>query len=104
MLLGLASDKLIWLDPHETVPVGPTLMGWKAFSEPAATRSTVPIGDGDKVRLPARLISPENAVTSSVGGSRLKTASKGLILVSISPNHGAEEEKSDWLPFDNWSA
>ena len=104
MLAGFASERLILLDAQDSTPAVSMLMGWNALTEPAATRLIVPMGDGDKVKLPCTLMSPEKEVTFRLGGSNSMTLAKGVRFVSTNPSQGAEElnsapppEESCWL-------
>ena len=65
--------------------------------DPATIRSSVPLGDGDRVKLPTMLRSPEKAVTRNVGGIKAKAVSKtgNVVAVSTSRSHGC-----DWVAYE----
>ena len=55
---------------------------------PRATMSTVPVGEGERLRLPMTLMSPAKAVTRSVPGRSDEVVTKGSTFVSSSRSQG----------------
>src|ERR1700755_801118 len=93
--LGFASERLIWAEPQALIgtPLNVvTPLFCRPLIEPAAARSTVPRGDGERVISPTRFTSPENAVARSVAGINWETLVKGVTLLSSRRSHGWKVE------------
>ena len=95
MAAGLASDRLmrlaaqlcvVWA-PKVTMPVED-----RPLMAPLAAKSMVPVGEGERVRSPARLMSPSNAVARTVEGMRESAVAKGAMLFSARRSQGWYDE------------
>ena len=91
---GSVSLRLMVLLPHCFAPfTASTLFGCSPLMAPAAAKSTVPLAAGERVRLPAILMSPEKDVARRVPGMSAATVPNGVKSVSARRNQGCERAK-----------
>src|ERR1700741_4794749 len=92
---GSASDKLIVLAAQvfRSVPlIAETPVDCSAFTDPRATRSIVPVADGNKVRFPTTFRSAPKEVARISGGSRDAKVSNGWTVVSFNRSQGWNDD------------